>query len=112
MPHSWQNFASGLFSSVQLEQVFLDILGYDLVVKGSEYAKYYFILRTLVEEIKQDTPLQAKAKAGGAKDWGEFPLKAPITAENMIVLQRNSAKAEIFLKDRHEREFIEAVSSD
>ena len=31
------------------ERTFLDLLGYDLVVRGAEYAKYYFILRTLAE---------------------------------------------------------------
>ena len=30
----------------KLEQIFLDLfLNYDLIVKGSEYAKYYFIVR-------------------------------------------------------------------
>lgn len=40
-----------------LEKTFLDFLDYDLVVKGSEYAKYYFILRTLSDEIKSETPV-------------------------------------------------------
>jgi hypothetical protein len=35
-----------------LEQTFLEFIDFDLVVKGSEYAKYYFILRSLAEEIK------------------------------------------------------------
>ncbi len=35
-------------------------------------------------------------------------MKGPISAEKMIDLQRNSAKAEIFLKERHEREYREA----
>ena len=30
-----------------LEETFLSFIDFDLVVKGSEYAKYYFILRTL-----------------------------------------------------------------
>jgi hypothetical protein len=35
----------------KLEQIFVDLLlNYDLVVKGSEYAKYYFIMRSLCEE--------------------------------------------------------------
>lgn len=41
----------------QVEKSFLDFLDYDLVVKGSEYAKYYFILRTLADEIKLETPV-------------------------------------------------------
>ena len=78
-----------------LEHLILDLLDYDLVVKGSEYAKYYFILRTLSEEIKIETPIQKG-------EWGEFPLKNPISADNMLLLQRNSAKAEIVLKEMHE----------
>jgi hypothetical protein len=27
-------------------------LNYDLVVKGSEYAKYYFIMRSLADELR------------------------------------------------------------
>lgn len=29
------------------ERVLLDLIGYDLVVRGAEYAKYFFILRSL-----------------------------------------------------------------
>lgn len=47
----------------QLEKSFLEFVDYDLVVKGSEYAKYYFILRTLADEIKLETPMQFKTKA-------------------------------------------------
>ena len=40
----------------KLEQTFLDLfLNYDLVVKGSEYAKYYFIMRTLADELRDET---------------------------------------------------------
>ena len=40
----------------RLEQTFLDVfLNYDLVVKGSEYAKYYFIMRTLADELKNES---------------------------------------------------------
>ena len=31
------------------ERVFLDLIGYDLVVWGAEYAKYYFILKTIAD---------------------------------------------------------------
>lgn len=47
----------------QLEETFLEFIDFDLVIKGSEYAKYYFILRTLSEEIKLETPQPVKAKA-------------------------------------------------
>lgn len=33
--------------------------------------------------------------------WGKFPLKGPIKAEKMLELQRNTAKAELILKDKH-----------
>ena len=29
-----------------LEKVFLQLIDFDLIIKGSEYAKYYFILKT------------------------------------------------------------------
>lgn len=36
----------------RLEQIFLDLfLNYDLVVKGSEYAKYYFVMQTLASDM-------------------------------------------------------------
>lgn len=46
-----------------LEKTFLEFIDYDLVVKGSEYAKYYFILRTLTNDIKLETPYHHKGKA-------------------------------------------------
>jgi hypothetical protein len=67
-----------------LEQVLLEFLNYDLVVKGSEYAKYYFILRTLSEDIKRESTQHISNKAPNQKTvWGEFPLHAPISAEKM-----------------------------
>ena len=40
----------------QLEQTFVDFfLDYDLVVKGSEYAKYYFIMRSLAEDYMNES---------------------------------------------------------
>lgn len=42
----------------KLEQRFLDVfLNYDLVVKGSEYAKYYFVMRTLADELRNESQL-------------------------------------------------------
>lgn len=35
----------------KLEQIFLEFIDYKLVIKGSEYARYYFILRTLSQDI-------------------------------------------------------------
>ena len=47
----------------KLEQTFLEFINYDLVVKGSEYARYYFILRTLAEDIKRESPVHKSSKA-------------------------------------------------
>ena len=69
-----------------LEQTFLDVfLNYDLVVKGSEYAKYYFVLHTLADELRNQTQMPKDKNTGSKKskkdDWAEFPLKGPISAE-------------------------------
>ena len=40
-----------------LEKIFLNILDYDLVIKGSEYAKYYFILKTLADSFNSTLPM-------------------------------------------------------
>lgn len=42
-----------------MERVFLEFLDYDLMINGSEYAKYYFILRTFAEKNKKSFPLKA-----------------------------------------------------
>ena len=42
-----------------MERVFLDYIDYNLYVKSSEYAKYYFILRTFAEKNKKSFPLRA-----------------------------------------------------
>ena len=38
----------------ELERVFLELLDYKLFINGSEYAKYYFILRTYSEKVKKE----------------------------------------------------------
>ena len=43
----------------EMERVFLDYIEYNLYVKSSEYAKYYFILRTFAEKNKKSFPLRA-----------------------------------------------------
>ena len=35
----------------KLEQLFLECIDYKLVIRGAEYAKYYFILRTMADDI-------------------------------------------------------------
>ena len=102
----------------KLEEIFLDLfLNYDLVVKGSEYAKYYFIMRTLADEMRDEvlTKEERQIHEGGRKrrrrdDWSEYPLIKPISAPQMLRLQRNTAKAEIYLKDRYEKEIIMALA--
>ena len=39
-----------------LEKIFLDLTEYDVIIKGKEYAKYYFIMTTLGEESKKNPP--------------------------------------------------------
>lgn len=89
----------------------MEFINYDLVVKGSEYAKYYFILRALSDEIKRESCVVNPKQDNNSekKEWAEFPLKGPISADKMQELQRNSAKAEIYLRERHDREFANAV---
>lgn len=64
------------------ERIFLDLIGYDLVVKGAEYAKYYFILRTLAEQNNIKMPLQ------------------PLSFDKIKRMQDSSEKIECELRDR------------
>lgn len=36
----------------ELEKTLLELVSFDLFIKGSEYAKYFFILKTLSKEIE------------------------------------------------------------
>ena len=72
----------------KLEQLLLDsFLTYDLVVKGSEYAKYYFIIRTLADDLKftsqipEDEAQKQRRKRRKRDEWAEFPLMQPISAQ-------------------------------
>ena len=40
-----------------LEKVMLQLLDYDLVIRGAEYAKYYFILKTFSEKFNSTLPM-------------------------------------------------------
>jgi Cyclin len=66
-----------------LERLFLNIIEYDVGIKKSEYARYYFVLRTFTE-----------------KNNRSFPLK-PLDVDTVRRLQSNSHKAEQLLKDLH-----------
>jgi hypothetical protein len=40
-----------------LEQVFLRLTDFDLVIRGAEYAKYYFILKTFAKDFNSVLPM-------------------------------------------------------
>ena len=66
-----------------LEKVFLQIIDFDLVIKGSEYAKYYFILKSFAETFNSTLPM------------------GPLTVNQMSDLQNNTVKVESQLRDRY-----------
>ena len=81
----------------KLEQLFLEFIDYKLVIKGAEYAKYYFILRTMADDLRNEksaalatiSPFEnTRRNKANSEEWAEFPLRAPISAEKMIELQR------------------------
>ena len=65
-----------------MELIFLSIIDYDVNIKNSDYAKYYFILRTNAQ-----------------KNNRSFPLK-PLDVDVVLKLQHNSAHAENTLKEK------------
>ena len=60
----------------KLEQAFLEFIDYKLVLKGAEYAKYYFIMRTLADSIIKDdqllSPFENEIRNNKSKriEWG------------------------------------------
>ena len=66
-----------------LEKVFLQIIDFDLVIKGSEYAKYYFILKSFAECFNSTLPM------------------GPLTVDQMSNLQNNTLKAESDLREKY-----------
>jgi hypothetical protein len=63
-----------------LEQVFLRLIDFDLVIRGAEYAKYYFILKTFSKNFNSVLPM------------------GPLRVEQMQELQNNTVKAESALR--------------
>jgi hypothetical protein len=66
-----------------MERVYLQFIDYSLYVKSSDYAKYYFILRTFAESRKKS-----------------FPLK-PLDLNTIMYLQKNSNRAQRSLKEAY-----------
>lgn len=64
----------------EMERTFLSFINFDVQVKGSEYAKYYFILRTFSQNSAKSFPLQ------------------PLDVETVRRLQQNGEKAEESLR--------------
>eukprot|EP00826_Nyctotherus_ovalis_P004797 TRINITY_DN11061_c0_g1_i9.p1 TRINITY_DN11061_c0_g1~~TRINITY_DN11061_c0_g1_i9.p1 ORF type:complete len:383 (-),score=98.62 TRINITY_DN11061_c0_g1_i9:145-1173(-) len=65
----------------ELERVYLHLLEYRMHINGSEYAKYYFILRTVAEKSNM-----------------KFPLK-PMNIDEVIKLQTKAQKMENTIKE-------------
>jgi len=68
-----------------LEKVFLQLVDFDLVIRGSEYAKYYFILKAFAEQFNSTLPM------------------GPLSVPQMSHLQNNTVKAETELRERYNR---------
>jgi hypothetical protein len=66
-----------------LEQVFLRLIDFDLVIRGAEYAKYYFILKTFSKNFNSVLPM------------------GPLRVEQMQELQNNTVKAESALREKY-----------
>jgi hypothetical protein len=67
----------------QLEAVFLRLIDFDLVIRGAEYAKFYFVLKTLSKNFNSVLPM------------------GPLRIEQMQDLQNNTVKAESELRDKY-----------
>lgn len=68
-----------------LEQVFLRLLDFDLVIRGAEYAKYYFVLKTFSKGFQSVLPM------------------GPLKIEQMKDLLNNTVKAEQALREKYYR---------
>jgi hypothetical protein len=65
-----------------MELIFLSMIDYEVNIKNSDYAKYYFALRTNAQ-----------------KNNKSFPLK-PLDVDVVLKLQKNSNNAETALKEK------------
>lgn len=67
-----------------LEAVFLRLLDFDLVIRGAEYAKFYFVLKTFSKNFNSVLPM------------------GPLLIEQMQELQNNTSKAEVALREKYD----------
>ena len=68
-----------------LEAVFLRMLDFDLVIRGAEYAKFYFVLKTFSTNFNSVLPM------------------GPLNIDQMQELQNNTVKAEAALREKYDR---------
>ena len=75
----------------KIEQAYLEFVDFKLMIRGGEYAKYYFIMRTLAEEIKKESgeslsefENEKRNKKSKKEEWGQFPLQKVISADKML----------------------------
>jgi hypothetical protein len=40
-----------------LEKAFLQLIDFDLIIRGAEYAKYYFVLKTFADNFNSSLPM-------------------------------------------------------
>ena len=66
-----------------IEAVFLAMIDFSLNIRGAEYAKYYFILKTFAEKFNSTLPM------------------GPLAIEEMSKLQNNTVKAESDLREKY-----------
>ena len=59
------------------------LIDFDLVIRGAEYAKFYFILKTFSKNFNSVLPM------------------GPLRVEQMQELQNNTVKAESALRDKY-----------
>jgi hypothetical protein len=71
-----------------MERLFLELIEYNVGIKKSEYARYYFILRTFAE-----------------KNNRSFPLK-PLDVDTVRRLQNHANRAEERFKDIHAKSLV------
>lgn len=75
-----------------LEKVFLNLIDFDLVIRGTEYAKYYFILKTFANQFNQKIPLE------------------PLSFQQASSIQKNVEKFEEEQKKKNSKNLNKSIS--